>query len=240
MVAPALREVPTPDAVAVSELIDRLERGTLHVVVFMTGVGAATLFGEARRLGRLEALVDALGRTVNVARGQKPWRPLREVGVPVSVTVPTPYTTVEVLQTLATLSLRGRGVALLHYGERSSVLANALLAAGADLFELLLYEWRLPEDTGPMERLIDAAIAGDLDAVAFTSKVQVRHLLEVAQRKDREPELVAALNSRTVVAAVGPTCAEELESAGIRVRVMPINPKMGPMVIALAEHLRRG
>jgi uroporphyrinogen-III synthase len=159
--------------------------------------------------------------------------------VPITVTVASPYTTHEVLQTLEGIPLAGKGVALLHFGERSDMIADALKAAGADLFELLLYEWRLPAETGPVERLIDAIIAGEVDAMVFTSKVQVRHLLEVAERTDRASELVRALNSGLVVAAVGPTSAQELESAGIEVDVMPTNPKMGPMVVALGEYIQR-
>jgi uroporphyrinogen-III synthase len=173
-----------------------------------------------------------------VSRGQKPWRPLKEAGVPISVTAATPYTTTEVLQVLEPLSPAGKNVALIHYGERNDVLADSLSDWGANVTELLLYEWRLPEDTAPLDELIDAIIAGEIDAVVFTSKVQVRHLMLLAERGNRIPSLVERLNGDTIVAAVGPTSAAALEEVGIHPRVVPTNPKMGPMVMALAEYLR--
>src|SRR5690606_3535057 len=131
----------------------------------------------ADRAGRLGELVERLQGTTNVSRGQKPWRPLKDRGVPIAVTAPSPYTSAEVWRTLETLPLAGAGVALVHYGERDDMLAEALAAAGSDLFEIQLYEWKLPEDTGPLEALVDDVIAGRLDAVVFTTRVQVRHLM---------------------------------------------------------------
>jgi uroporphyrinogen-III synthase len=48
--------------------------------------------------------------------------------------------------------------------------------------------------------------------------------------------LVDALNTRVVVAAVGPVCQAALEDAGITPHVVPVNPKMGPLVASLAEY----
>ena len=237
VLAPALREVMRESGEEVGELIDSLGEGSVQIVTFLTGVGSNALFDEARRLGRLEELLEGLQRTINVCRGQKPWLPLKRRGVPISVTVEEPYTTEDVLATLRALAPQGKGVALLHYGERSGAVAEPLREWGARVQELCLYEWRLPEDTRPLENLIGEIMAGDLDAVAFTSQVQIRHLLAIADRTGSRGRLTDALNTLTVVAAVGPTCAGALEAAGVRARVVPRHPKMGPMVLALADHL---
>lgn len=235
--APALREEPVGAALPVGALIDALGRGAVQVVVFLTGVGATALFREAEQLGRLAELVTALRHTTNVCRGHKPWQPLKRHGVPITVTVAEPYTTADVVRTLEAIPVEDRGVALLHYGERSSVLTEALRRRGARVNDLCLYQWRLPADTEPLRALVREVIAGELDAVVFTSQVQVRHLLQVADQEGRADELLQSLRQRTVVAAVGPTCAAALEAAGVPPRVVPANPKMGPMVVALAEHL---
>jgi uroporphyrinogen-III synthase len=238
--APALLEAPVDASASVTDLLDALASGEAEVVVFLTGVGAEALFEAAERIGRGDELVRRLQATVNVARGQKPARPLKQRGVPVSIAVYEPYTTTEVIAALDGLGVGGRGVALLHYGERSEEITSALLAGGARLHELMLYEWRLPPDTAPLEALIREVIAGSMDAVAFTSQVQLRHLLLVAERSGVRDELIGALNERTVVAAVGPTCASALRRVGIRPKVVPDNPKMGPMVVALAAALDHG
>lgn len=236
-VAPALRETPVDATRPVGELIDALAQRDVDIMVFMTGVGAAALFSEAERLGRAAELVAGLQHTTNVCRGPKPWPPLKQRGVPISITVPRPYTAADVISTLAGMQLADRGVTVLHYGERNAELAEALEVGGARLRELCLYEWKLPEDTAPLEALVAEVIAGDVDAVAFTSQVQVRHLFQVAARHGHVEPLRDALNQTTVAAAVGPTCAAALEAAGVTPRIVPANPKMGPMIVALMEHL---
>ena len=238
VLGPALREETVDASAPVGGLIDALAAGEVQLMLFLTGVGANALFDAAAGLGRLEELVSLLQSTTNVTRGQKPWGPLKRRGVPISVTVPDPYTTPDVVRTLSTLEVAGRGVALVHYGERNEVLADALSGMGASVRELCLYEWRLPEDTGPLRALIGEIVEGRVDAVALTSQVQLRHLLQVARETGREEALVSALRGGVVVAAVGPTCAAALEAAGITPDVVPAHPKMGPMVVALMERLR--
>ena len=48
------------------------------------------------------------------------------------------------------------------------------------MLDLCVYEWALPEDIGPLEEGIVRILDGGVDAVAFTSQVQVRHLFLVA------------------------------------------------------------
>jgi uroporphyrinogen-III synthase len=237
-VVPAVREVELEASEAVGSLIDRLRDGAIDMVVFLTGAGADTLFAGAQRLGRLRELEEGLCWATTVCRGHKPRAALKRRGLPVSVLVPEPYTTGDVIDTLAGLSPRGRGVAIIHYGERNPAIGEALLEWGSGVLDVFVYEWALPEDTAPLEELIGALIEGEVDAVAFTSQVQVRHLFEVAGRVGRTLKLMHALNSQVVVAAVGPTCASALSAVGVSPRVVPSNPKMGPMVVALAGYLR--
>jgi uroporphyrinogen-III synthase len=240
VLGPALREETVQADAPVGALVDALAAGEIQVVLFLTGVGANALFNAAEGIGRLEELIGLLQSTTNVSRGQKPWTPLKRRGVPITVTVPDPYTTTDVVRTLSTLDLAGRGVALVHYGERNEVLADALAGWGASVRELCLYEWRLPEDTGPLRSLIGEIVARGVDAVALTSQVQLRHLLQVAREMGQEEALLEALRGDVLVAAVGPTCAAALEGAGITPDVVPAHPKMGPMVVALMERLRSG
>jgi uroporphyrinogen-III synthase len=99
------------------------------------------------------------------------------------------------------------------------------------VFELLVYEWRLPEDVAPLRRLIDAICAGEIDIVAFTSQVQARHLFAVAG-PDRQQAVRDGLN-RALVGAIGPVCADALGEMGVKVAVTPKNPKLKPFLTAL-------
>lgn len=236
---PAVREVALDCSEQVADFAESLSSGQVGIVIFSTGSGVTTLFQEVDRLGGLPELLVALQRVTIVCRGPKPAAALRRQGVPVSLIAPEPHTTSELLAVMTGLELAGRDVMLVHYGDRNVVLAEALQARGCRLAELSLYEWQLPEDTVPLQDLIQDLIAGRVDAIAFTSQVQVRHLFQVAADLDQADTLVGALNSRTVVAAVGPTCAASLQRLGVTPDVIPEHPKMGHLMVSLVRHLEQ-
>ena len=236
---PALRERPVDAGPQVAAFVDALAGGALPFVVCLTGVGVKALFEETERLGRLPELLAALKDVTVVCRGPKPSAVVRQNGIPIARSAPSPFTTRELLEVMAGLDLEGAGVALLHYGERNRALAEALRERGARVEELVLYEWLLPEDTAPLRHLVDELISGDVDAIAFTSQVQARHLYQIAAELGRTTDLTDALNTGVVVASVGPVCTTALEELGITPDVVPDNPKMGPMVLALADFVEQ-
>jgi uroporphyrinogen-III synthase len=150
--------------------------------------------------------------------------------------VPSPYTSDDVLAQLASMPLEGVEVTLVHYGERNARLADAIAARGAALRDLCVYEWHLPEDLSPLQALVRDILSHQFDAVMFTSQIQGRHLVAVADAMQLRNSLVDALNKDVVVAAMGPVCKAGLEELGVAPHVVPLVPKMAPLVSALAEH----
>jgi len=197
---PAVREVSLGREQQVAAFIDNLRQGHLRVLIFMTGVGVVALFREAEQLGRLSELLDLLRKAIIVCRGPKPVAVLKRYGVSVLLRAEEPYTTDDLLTTLMLLDLKGKGIAVVHHGERNARLAQALQERDVRLEELCLYEWHLPEDITPLQTLVRAIIAQQVDAVVFTSQIQVRHLLVIARELKLAHELIRALNTRTVVA----------------------------------------
>ncbi len=234
---PAVRESPLECADQVSAFISSLSEGSLQVIIFLTGVGARTLFAEAEKIGRWPELFEGLERVTTVCRGPKPVAVLKRTGVHVSIVAPEPNTTVELLEAIASVDIRGKGVGLTHYGERNVLLTEALESRGARLFEMCLYEWLLPEDVQSLRDLVEEVIGGGLGAVAFTSQIQIRHLFQMAEDLGRSRELAEALNKRLIVASVGPTCTAVLQTFGVTPHVVPEHPKMGHMVVALAQYV---
>lgn len=232
---PALREALVPDAGTTEPFLNALSAGRFSLVVFLTGAGVTALLQEAERLDRLADALGGLRRATIACRGPKPTVVLRRHGVPIQVSAAEPYTTVELLDALAANEIAGTRVAIVHYGERNTALAAALAERGAVLDELCLYEWLMPEDPRPLRALVGELIEGRVDAVAFTSQIQCRHLFRVAAEMGRQDELALALNTRVVVAAVGPVCDAALRTLGVVARVQPARPKMGPMIAALAD-----
>jgi uroporphyrinogen-III synthase len=233
---PAVREERIASAGAVAGLLDAVGQEASPALVFSTGVGVAALFAEARGLGREPELRALLGRATTICRGPKPVAALQREGIESSVRVRPPYTTTDLVDALALLEVAGRLVAVVHYGERNAQLVDAVAGRGARVRELMLYAWKLPEDLGPLRRLVDEIVDGQIGAVVFTSQIQARHLFQVAGSMDREGALREALRSRAIVAAVGPTCARALVALGVQPHVTPANPKMGAMMSALADH----
>jgi uroporphyrinogen-III synthase len=232
---PAVREAPRLEQVA--PFLDELTVGTFSLVIFSTGASAAALFRGADALGRLDATLAALRATTIACRGPKPLAVLRRHNVPVQIVPVEPYTTSEMLTALATFDVAGKQVALAHYGEPNEPLARALTSRGATLNNLSLYQWVMPDDIEPLKTLVDDFIERRVDAVAFTSQVQCRHLFEVAESLGKTGALADALNTGTIVAAVGPVCAAALITLGVTPDVIPPHPRMGPMITALAEYL---
>ena len=235
---PAVRESALDCSDQVASFISGLSEGSLQVVIFLTGVGARALFSEAEKLGRWPELFDALERMTTVCRGPKPVAVLKRAGVHVSIVAPEPNTTVELLEAIASVDIRDKGVGLTHYGERNVQLTGALESRGAKLFEMCLYEWQLPEDVQSLRDLVGEVIEGRLGAVAFTSQIQIRHLFQMAEESGRSSELARALNERLIVASVGPTCTAVLRTFGVTPHVVPEHPKMGHLVLALAQYIQ--
>jgi uroporphyrinogen-III synthase len=234
---PALREVPSTHARAARKIIDELVHVRHEVVIFMTGVAASLLFEVAERDGLQLELVRGLQQVITVARGPKATAALRGFGVPPTLTAREPYTSAEVIDALSNIEIEGCRVLLFHYGERSAMLAETLLARLALLDERWLYRWQMPEDTRELARLVARIIAGEIDALVITCQVQFRHLLEVARRKSLDGQLLRALRDGVAIAAVGPTCHALLRAHGVPVHVMPDQSKMGPLVRCLMLHL---
>jgi uroporphyrinogen-III synthase len=233
---PAVRETPLDHPEDIGTFLDALCDGRFAVVVLMTGVGVTALLRDAERLGRLDPVLAALRKAITVCRGPKPVAVLRRNDVPVGLTAAEPHTTTELLQALDSVDVAGKAVAFVHYGERNETAADGLRARGAHVHEICLYEWRMPDDIAPLERLVEEIIGGRVDAIAITSQIQCRHLFQVAESHGQSRALTEALNAKVVVAAVGPVCASALRSFGVIPHVQPAHPKMGPMMVALADY----
>lgn len=236
---PALHEAPSARREAARQIIDDLVNVRYDVVIFMTGVAASLLFEVAEDDSLQHDLVKGLQRVVTVARGPKPTAALRGFGVPPTLTAREPFTSGELIDAMTGIDFDRRRVLLFHYGERSATLAETLLARQALLDERWLYRWRMPEDTQNLANLVSRIVAGDIDALVITCQIQFRHLFEIARRKSLEQPLMLALRQRVAVAAVGPTCHAVLQAHGIRVHVMPDQPRIGPLVSSLMRHLEQ-
>ena len=241
VVAPAMREVPLDSNTEALSFAEALLAGKFDIVVFLTGVGTRAVLSVAETKYSREEFVAALKRVKVIPRGPKPVAVLRELGVTPSLTVPEPNTWRELLQTLdeavnssPDFRLRGSSIALQEYGVSNSELIAGLNERGAFVTRVPVYQWALPEDVAPLQSAIKELAAGKIDAVLFTTGIQVAHLFQVAAEMKLEDAMRQGLR-RAIVASIGPTTSEELQRKGIRPDLEPSHSKMGFLVKEAAE-----
>ena len=245
--APVLQEVYLKDSPEVQQLVLDTCAGRIDAVTLLTGVGTQALVSTAAAMGREEEFVAALDRLTVIARSPKPARVLRRYKIHIDVMPPEPYTTADLVNSLQEWDLSGKVVALQHYGGPNRPLVLHLEERGADVRQVTLYTWGLPEDEAPVLAMIDDIAGGGIDAIAFTSQPQVGNLLTIAAKAGKEESLRSCLGAQTVtgdsgrntgavVASVGPVCSRRLREAEIPVDVEPEHPHMGSMVLALVDY----
>ncbi len=232
--APAVRERPT--GIDAGPVLDRLIAGGFPIAIVLTGAGTTALFNEAERRGVLADVRRAMARLTIVSRGPKPQTALKRQGLTAQIVTAKPHTTQELLEALESVNLQSLPVMLLHYGEMNSAFTDALAARGAEVEDVCLYEWAMPDDVGPLRQLVDKVVACEVDAVLFTSQVQFRFLMQVAREFGRDTELLARLNEDIVVGAVGPVCAAALRAGGVTPDVLPASPNSASLVGAVADY----
>jgi uroporphyrinogen-III synthase len=231
-VAPAMREVPVEEDAAVFQFAARLLAGDFDMMILLTGVGTRQLNRLlAPRYGE-SAFGDALRKITVVARGPKPTAALRELGVTPAAVAPEPNTWRELLTVID--GRTERRIAVQEYGRSNAELLDALRSRGAEVTAVRVYQYALPEDTGPLREAARRLAAGEFGAALFSTGVQIGHLAQVAREGGIEEAALAGLR-RCLIGSMGPTTTEALEEFDIRPTFEPSHPKMGILVKEAAE-----
>lgn len=209
-------------------------------LVLMTGEGLRRLMTVARRMGVDQDFVTALGKARKFARGPKPVRALREIGLEASVQTETP-TSEGVAIMLAREDINGHRVGLQLYPDKDhSKLIAAITSYGANIDMVLPYIYDDQAAETNIVAAIDEMAQGRVDAIALTSSGQVRRLIDVARAHGYEDRLSEGL-AKTPIASVGPVVSEELAANGLRTDIYPANESffMKPLISAMAVALNK-
>jgi uroporphyrinogen-III synthase len=227
-----------PDAAPIEAWIRRFVEKPCDELVLMTGEGLRRLMKVARRIGVEQDFVTALGKARKFARGPKPGRALREIGLEPQAMTEKP-TSEGIAEMVAQVDLSGHRVGLQLYPDKNhSVLIGAITAQGAEVDPVLPYIYDAQAADANIVTAIDEMAQGRIDAIALTSSGQVRRLVEVAQAHRCEVLLRDGL-ARTPIASVGPVVSDELTSHGLRTDIYPANDAyfMKPLISAMAAAL---
>jgi uroporphyrinogen-III synthase len=212
----AIRDAPDPAPVL--QWSRDLAAGSFDDLILLTGEGLRRILSciDRNEPAIKESFVAALTRLRKITRGPKPARALRELGMKPDIAAERP-TTEGVIASIQPFDLKGRRFGVQLYGtEPNRPLVDFLETAGAKVSTVAPYVYADAADNEAILTLLERILAGEVDAIAFTSTPQVERLFAVAPA-----ESIAAALAKTVVAAVGPVVADTLLRHGIQARVMP-------------------
>jgi uroporphyrinogen-III synthase len=233
---PTVRTAPLIDDSALRAGIDAVVAGPPDVTVLLTGLGVRSLLGAAESQGRGDALLAAIAGSEVHSRGPKATGAAVTAGIDVAWSTAGERSS-ELLAELSDAARAGARIAVQRDGAAEPHLAAALAGLGADVVDIPVYRWSMPDDVAPAQRLLDAACARSVDAVTFTSSPALRNLFALADAAGQRAALLAALDGPVLAVCVGPVCAQTAAALGIGAVVVPARARLGAMVLALAAEL---
>jgi len=234
-VAPALREIPLDDNSAALKFGVRLTTERVDLLVLLTGAGTTALFDLLKTRYPWSSIVAALKQTAIVARGPKPVVALKALGLQPTLTVPEPNTWVEVVSTLDEYRpVKGLRVAVQEYGMSNPEFLEALRQRGAEVFPVPIYRWALPEDTGPLKKVLAEIITGNIAVMLVTNAAQIDHVMQLLEQEGTTAQFKEVCK-KMIVASIGPTASERLRHYDLPIDFEPSHPKMGVLVKEISE-----
>jgi uroporphyrinogen-III synthase len=224
-----------PDPAPVLAWLRAFCAGGCDDLLLFTGEGVRRLLNllEHQAPELRERFIAQLATVRIIARGPKPGRILRELGLKPAL-VADPATTPGMIALLQTLDLQGRCVGVQLYGsEPNAPLMDFLAAAGAKALPVWPYVYADAAADAEVLSLVETMQQGHLDAIAFTSLQQVERLFRLI-----DAEVLKQALTRTLVAAIGPVVADALRGHGVEPQVVPQDSYyLKPLTQALIERL---
>src|SRR5262245_6782725 len=235
----AIKDAPDPSPI--EAWIRRAIEKPFDDLVLLTGEGLRRLMKVVQRTGAEQDFVAAIGKSRKFARGPKPGRALREIGLEPQMTAEKP-TSEGIAEMLSRLDLKGHRVGLQLYPDKDhGALIGAIKAQGAEVDTVLPYVYDAKAADANIVSAIDEMARGRVDAIALTNLGQIRRLIDTAKQNGWEEKLREGL-SQTPIASVGPAVSDELRSHGLAAAIYPadeaffVRPLISAMAAALAKN----
>lgn len=204
--------------------------------IFTTGMGLQTLWTLSKKLRVEEPFLNRIQQAQVASRGYKTFNVLKRIGVKPAA-ADHDGTTEGLIRSLEELDFSGKRVVVQLHGESAPRLIEFLKKKEASVDTILPYQHIAP-DPEPVEALCKEITAHQVDAVCFTTKVQVRSLFDFARTHGRLPDLIRSFETGTLAVAVGKVTAEALREQGVERYIMPENERMGAMIVELSRYFK--
>ena len=212
--APAIHMIPVAEDQVVREATDRTLAAPADLVVLTTASGVRWWLQVCEEWGLADDLLALMGRVPLYSRGPKVTGALRAAGLrehAAAVSEASP----ELLEMLLERGVDGLTICVQVQGAGSSwnpmqPLLDGLRGAGAEVIEVPVYRWELPEDLAALDELVLTIAGGGVDGVTFTAAPAVVAVLERASALGVYEDLLDALRGPVAALCVGPVTAAPL------------------------------
>jgi uroporphyrinogen-III synthase len=205
--------------------------------IFTTGIGFQTLLEQAESIGVKENFLIQIKKANVASRGYKTVAALKQFQIQATVS-DDDGTTKGLIRQLEEVNFSGKRVVVQLHGEKAPTLIKFLESKGAVISQLLPYK-HIPPVQETVEILCQELMAGTVDAVCFTTAIQVRSLFDYAREKECEQEIKAIFTEKAVATAVGKVTAEALAEEGIERIIVPQHERMGAMIVELVHYFEK-
>lgn len=203
------------------------------LLIFTTGIGIETLVSISDKLGIKDLFLHRLKEAQVASRGYKTSNALKRMGIK-PIAVDQDGTTQGLIHTLEEIDLSNKRVMVQLHGESAPRLIEFLEKKGAIVETILPYQHVAPEEE--TVAMLCAELTGkEVDAVCFTTQIQVRSLFDYARKRGCDRELLNSFRESVLAVAVGKVTAEALSEEGVERYIAPDNERMGAMIIELAN-----
>lgn len=228
-VTPTLGVVADVDEQSLLEQTRGLIASGMDALVVTTAIGFRSWLDIATAAGLDDELLATLEHTRLIARGPKARGALQALGLKADW-VAESETSLEILQLLLAEGVAGDRIAIQHHGAGDPAFERRLMEAGAAVVPLQVYGWGPPPNPAEVTEACLRVAAGEYDAIVFTSAPGASAFLaELEEQGLTEIVKDLSADSRLMVAAVGPTTASPLATAGM-LPVYPERSRMGALV----------
>jgi uroporphyrinogen-III synthase len=203
-------------------------------VIFTTGIGLETLVNLAEKLGVKDQLLSIIRHAYVASRGYKTRAALKKLNIQ-PVAVDEDGTTIGLTRTLGNIDFTGKRVMIQLHGETAPSLTKFFEDQGAEVTKILPYQHIAPE-IETVTKLCDEMLGHEIDAVCFTTAVQVRSLFDFARENEILNNLLNCFQENVAAVAVGKVTAEALKEEGVERVIAPELERMGAMIVELSNY----
>ncbi|WP_225973182.1 uroporphyrinogen-III synthase [Nesterenkonia natronophila] len=233
--APALRIASLTESVTLQQDTNKIISSSPDYAIITTAYGMRRWAEAAETYGVWPELHEALSGASILVRGPKARGAIRAAGLDDDGAAEDERTDT-MLDMLLEKDISGKTIAFQLHGMLNHQQVHRIEAAGAKVLTVMPYTWTKPAEDSELLKMISSVIDRQLDMVTFTAAPAVDAFLGVAQQYGKREELVSALQSDVLTAAVGAVTAAPLAEAGIEA-IIPERWRLGALIKKVCDHL---